>query len=730
MKLKQKLMIIMMVIGVVPALIIGLSTTAISERVIKDGRLTLMESLRDTRADAIKSYLLTVQNQVSAYAVDEMVIGAVEGFTKAFEKYADNTQTDQYKPALNQFYDGKFLPRLKKYDPSSSLTTQSLVGSLSPNAIALQHDFMLSQGGEGSEYGKLHNVIHPELKSIYDRFEFYDIFLVSKTGDVVYTVAKEVDFGVSLKDGMFANSGLAEAFRRGSSLPAGSDAVLVDFAPYAPSYNEPASFIAAPIYHYGKLEGVLVFQFSLDKISNVMGSRTGLGETGETFLVGKDQLLRSDSYNEPQKYSVKEAFREPSKHKMQSEPVKRALSGATGVEILTNYLGNEVLSAYMPLNVAGFEWALVANIDKEETFQEINDMRWVEFVILGGLLLVVGFVGFQVSRIIMRPLGGEPAEMEAIAKRISQGDLTMSFHRENQHPSIYNSMAAMVERLKTMVSDITLAANQQAESAIQLNDAMSGANASIKAQQTSTDQVSHAMSQMVQTVSEVSKTTTETADAANVARANVQSSVEQVKQSSDSIQQVSTSLNSAKTTIESLQKSAHDIAGIMDSIKGIADQTNLLALNAAIEAARAGEQGRGFAVVADEVRSLAQSTQDSTEEIANMITNLLKGTDHAGAVMQENVESGHEVSVGAIQTAENLQEAVISVQKIDDMMCQISSAAEEQAAVSEDINRKVSGINQTGSEVVESMQVITDSAANLSKISQDLQEMVSHFKTA
>ena len=152
---------------------------------------------------------------------------------------------------------------------------------------------------------------------------------------------------------------------------------LADFAPYAPSNNEPAAFIAQPIVHGNTIEVIVALQLSLQSINAIMQQRQGMGETGETYLVGKDKLMRSDSFLDPTHHSVQASFAHPQKGSVNTEAANEALSGTNGRKIILDYNGNPVLSSYVPLKVGNTTWALIAEIDKAEAFAAVTTISWM-----------------------------------------------------------------------------------------------------------------------------------------------------------------------------------------------------------------------------------------------------------------------------------------------------------------------------------------------------------------
>lgn len=224
------------------------------------------------------------------------------------------------------------------------------------------------KGLKSREYQNLSTAREKGFSIFMDNFGFYDVFLIDADGNVVYTVAKESDLGTNLKTGPLKESGLGEVFAKSRN-----QITIVDFSWYKPS-NEPAAFIAAPLIDgSGTYWGSAAFQISLNDINTIMQARTGLGQTGETYLVGPDKLMRSDSYLDPKGHSVKASFADPEKGSVDTEASREALAGKTGADVIIDYNGNPVLSVYGPLKIQGLNWAIIAEIDVAEAFSPVDE---------------------------------------------------------------------------------------------------------------------------------------------------------------------------------------------------------------------------------------------------------------------------------------------------------------------------------------------------------------------
>ncbi len=250
----------------------------------------------------------------------------------------------------------------------------------------------------------------------------------------------------------------------------------------------------------------------------------------------------------------------------------------------------------------------------------------------------------------------------------------------------------------------------------------------IRAQQSGTDQVATAVCEMVATIKEVARNTAQAADAAREADAQTKSGDLVVKQAIDVIEVLAKDVDRASQVISKLSDDSQNIGMVLNVIRGIAEQTNLLALNAAIEAARAGEQGRGFAVVADEVRMLASRTNQSTQEIQKMIEQLQAGAKEAVQVMERGGTQARTSVQEATKAGTSLSSIANSVANITDMSTQIAVAIEQQSMVAEEISRNIITISQINTQTSDGAGQTEDASAELARLAIHLQNVVSQFK--
>jgi methyl-accepting chemotaxis protein len=344
---------------------------------------------------------------------------------------------------------------------------------------------------------------------------------------------------------------------------------------------------------------------------------------------------------------------------------------------------------------------------------------------LAGLVLGA-LVSWMVSRNIVRRLS-EVAQGLAV---IAEGDLTQSIDQDGRDEiaNMKQSAQLMRSRLLEMISGINATTDQLSAAAEEMSAVTSQTSTGIQRQQSETAQVATAMHEMTATVQEISKNIAGTAHAAEEADRETTEGRNVVRETVEANQQLATQIEKATQVIHELEKDSESIGAVLDVIKGVAEQTNLLALNAAIEAARAGEQGRGFAVVADEVRTLASRTQQSTEEINIIIDKLQVGSREAVKVMTASCEQTRSVVEQATKAGDSLNTIADRVTRISDMSAQIASAAEEQSAVSEEINRNVVRINDMADETAAGAEQTAQASHDLADMASGLQRMVGQFR--
>ncbi|RMO55617.1 hypothetical protein ALQ29_00246 [Pseudomonas marginalis pv. marginalis] len=356
------------------------------------------------------------------------------------------------------------------------------------------------------------------------------------------------------------------------------------------------------------------------------------------------------------------------------------------------------------------------------------DTRDAEYLLLAGL--TVAFIlsviaAFIIARLIVTPL----LRTVSIAERVANGDLTYqeAGERKDELGRLQNSMRRMTSDLRTLIGGLKDGVVQIASAAEELSAVTGQTSAGVQSQKIETDQVATAINEMAVSVQEVALNAEHTSAAVVAAATEVRSGDMLVNKAVKQIEVLATEVSNSQLAMKNLKLESDKIGGVLDVIQSIAEQTNLLALNAAIEAARAGEAGRGFAVVADEVRSLAQRTQISTEEIAELIKRLHKGTEEVSVILDDSQALAKDSVEITRQTGVALGSISRSVSDIELLTQQIASSAEEQSTVAEEINRSIMHVRDISEHTASASEETASSCAELARLGIQLQTMTGNF---
>ena len=419
---------------------------------------------------------------------------------------------------------------------------------------------------------------------------------------------------------------------------------------------------------------------------------------------------------------------------LQGEPLLKpeALSAALQEPVINEQSYNDRELAVYAYRVDDFTGNAVGvleiGLDRSHYITTIDHSRNIAIIIgivslIGGVILAV-FVG----KLIAGPLCDTVDAMNEIAQ--GGGDLTRRLDEsgDNEITRLSKAFNSFAEKVRATVSQVSGSTSKLTSSAEEMSSVMEITKQDAQKQQLETSQIVSAMTQMTATVQEVARNATDAATAARQANQASTEGKQVVRNTMQAIESLSQEVNSAASVIGQLEKDSENIGSVLDVIRGIAEQTNLLALNAAIEAARAGEQGRGFAVVADEVRNLASKTQHSTQEIHEMIEKLQNGARSAVKVMDESRSRAENSVNQAARANDSLEVITNSVSMINDMNTSIATAAEEQSSVAEEINRNIVNISEIVDHTVQGANKASLASEELAQLASNLQQLVNQFK--
>jgi len=485
------------------------------------------------------------------------------------------------------------------------------------------------------------NVYEPFFQNFMKVYGYYDVFVIcEKHGHVMYSSSKESDYGQNLNHGPLKNEGLGEVWKRVKQT---KEAQIVDMEAYSPSNGAPAMFMGMPIKgEKGNIISIIVIQISDRMINGITTKRDGLGETGETYIVGPDYKMRSDSLLDDN-FTLANSFKNPSTGSIKTDTVKEALKGNKATIITKNYIGQDVLSSYDSIDVGGVKWAIISEVNISEVDKPIIQLKTTAMVMGVVFVILIIVISIILVNVISKPIIKSVEHINQGAEQVASASSQISGSSQ-QLAEGSQEQAASVEQITSSLAETKATVDQNAENAREADILSSDAN-----------------------------------DAAKLGYTH--------------IQELSTSM------IE-INDSSREIEKIIKTIDEIAFQTNLLALNAAVEAARAGEHGLGFAVVAEEVRNLAQRSAEAAKDTANIIERSIEQvrrgneiTDETNKAFKDILEKVKktgditgEIAMASKEQAQGIQQITEAIAQVDSVTQTMASGSEESAASSEELS--------------------------------------------
>ncbi|MBF8723736.1 methyl-accepting chemotaxis protein [Pseudomonas guariconensis] len=466
----------------------------------------------------------------------------------------------------------------------------------------------------------------------------------------------------------------------------------------------------------GNPGGVVSIDVSLNGLTEIV-KKIKLGESGYLMLVENNGNVMVDPRDASHNFKPLASFGDG------YAALAKAGKGLVEVELG----GEHYMANVYPDEQLG--WTFIGLIRHDEVMQTTTRLSWL----IGGIALVLAVlfaaVGTAFAKLIVRPINSVTSGLEDIAQ--GEGDLTRSLEvrGRDETAQLASWFNQFLGAIRNLIQHIGTAAGQILHTSSSSTRVSGDMAEAAGRQREAVDMVSTAFHEMVATANEVARSCSQAADSADSGQQQAREGQQQIDAAVQSVDRLSQEIEQSALSIQQLERDSNAIQSILGTIRSIAEQTNLLALNAAIEAARAGEQGRGFAVVADEVRALAKRTADSTAEIDGLLGNLASRTAQVAEQMHASLEVSQQ-SVSRIGLArDSFGQIRESVDIIRDMNTQIATAAEEQHQVAEDINRHISQIHGDAQLVAELAQAARKDSESLAGLSNELDALVRRFRT-
>lgn len=733
--IKTKLIGLFILFGLIPFTTATFIAEMSAANSLSNQAFAQLESARDIKADSIQRYFATIDSQVKVMADNPFIQDYAERLTMAFQSFKDDDDLEwdaAKQQSLNQFYQQQFGTKFTAENEGTSAPVDEWQNQLSDTTKLLQYSFISNNThplGEKnsltvmpdseSTYAMLHEDVHTYLNNFLQSYGYYDVFIVSNAGDVVYSVYKEVDYATSLTDGPFAKSGLADAFNAAKELEAGQS-VLIDFQTYSPSYNAPASFIATPIIKNGHQKGVLIYQMPIDRINAIMQQRSGMGETGETYLVGSDKLMRSDSYLDPKHHSMIASFKNPAKGSVDTHAMEEVLEGKTGSEIILDYNNASVLSAYTPINILSLNWAVVAEIDEAEAFAPIQSLiNSLLIIALISTLLIIA-IGFWVAKRMSQPIIqleqglrnvqqtgtftarinhssddeiGQAAvafnslmttlqtsfkDISAVMQAVSQGDfnkrITDDYQGDIEALKIaVNGSAQSVDNTMHEL-EVVMDAMQQGDFAVRMSNDIEGelkvkVDSAMQSLQQTIESISEVMAQSAQ--GNFSKrVTVECHGELDNLKTSVNESISAIDVAFIEINQVADKLQQGDLTTLVNGEYAGQIASLQQALNGSITQLNNMI-------SEISSNTNDFDISVNELNMGNQDLNNRTQNQAASLEETAASMEELTSTISANTENAQQASEIAILAREEAQSSVQVLHDTNDAMTEIKNSSEE-----------------------------------------------------
>jgi methyl-accepting chemotaxis protein len=774
-KIKTKLMVGSLTLVVSAIAIVSFMANFIAQKTSTEAMSALardkLSSTLEFKKSHIVGYLNNLSNQMELLAQEQNTDAANYFFTNALDTYTgQSTLPAGGKEKVIAYYKENFeLPYNNKNQTPAPTADEYFAGFddgqwlqqyhymvENPNVYGEKHMMDTPVNDFSSGYSNGHAGYHKIFKKYASKSGYGDIYLIDEQGRVTYSLNKGFEFGTSVIDGPFANTGLGRAYQAALNLKIG-EVVVEDFSSYAPLLGTPAAFIASPLVKFKRVRGVFIVQLPIKVIDSIMTNnkewkKIGLGDTGETYLVGADSTLRNTSrleyenhesyikklkqFNDQHPQPIEQIINSGSSiglQKVVTQSTQAALNGDSGFDVITQYDGRKVLSAYSPINVEFFDWAIISEIDYDEAFESTAQLSATlnrYLVVLAVVVIAVSilFILF-LANLIFKPINAISLKMNEIADGSGSLSSRLDDHGSNEISDFAHGFNSFASKLEHIVVQTVSASEALIEQSDQLITLSQQSKQQSLVQTDKIDDIISSVEKISVSIGVNAEHANNTAKVAAEADAQAQSGKAATSEAIAAIESVSNEVQNTARVLKTLEQESENVSKVLSVIDAISDQTNLLALNAAIEAARAGEHGRGFAVVADEVRSLSQKIQKETHSIYETVSRLQAGTLEAVDVMQQSVDKTIIGVTRSTDAGQILDMVVTSSREITVMNKEIAATTKDQNEIIHSIETNIESTSKITQQATQLSADIDQIGGQISQLANELQQLVRLFSS-
>ncbi len=573
----------------------------------------------------------------------------------------------------------------------------------------------------------LNNKTYQEMSPLFDYymkvFGYSDIILLNQNGQLLYSAAQNKEFTLDPEAKIDAK---AITTRIANKINETLEPYITDITKFKQK-SPPALFMGAPVYaDTGELFAILIIQINAERITAMMSDYTGMGETGETYLVGDDLLMRSNP-----RYGDGNAIL---KQKINSTTVQKAFKNRSGIQKIKGYRGFNVLSAHSPLELkkklnTDFDWTIITQKHETEAFDLLNKFKIYTLWTVAISIILIFIAGFIQSRMIAKPIndlsyrnllvndGDYTVEIPEQKKQRADeiGILIKSFNEgtkkiRKQMKMLKNSTNLLV----SSISRISTTASQLASSASETSSSISEVTTTVE----EVRQTSEVATEKAANIAQSADNTAKISDAGKQATENTMNGVNRIKHEMIAI---------AESTVQ-LSDQSKSIEAIINTVSDIADQSNILSVNAAIEAAKAGEQGKGFAVVAQEVKSLADQSKEATNQVRNILEDIEKATSAAVMATERGTKTVNEAVELSEQAGDAIDRLSVKVSEFSDAAMQITASNQQQLTGIDQLSQAMESINDATLQNLEGVKQLEDALKGIEEMVQTTKDITSSYK--